>query len=150
MSHLRKRLLAPGVVSLMVIFLIVSATTKTAAAAPGNHLVPVDLTLDPQTNKVTAVPDSVPLHIGKDYAYWQFATGSPSFFFTIGIEDQTDPKKRKPKKKLPVPKCSGTGSARHCYSIVPISDHMGDQKYSITVTTPKGPVKTDPEVTIDP
>jgi hypothetical protein len=153
MSHLRKRFLAPGVsFFLLVVFLTVSAATKTAAAAPdeGNRVV-VELTLDPQTNKVTASPDPVALHYGKkDYADWQAAKGSAPFDFTIGMEDQTNPKKRKPAEKLPVPICSGTGPAKHCASIVPTADHTGDHKYSVTVTTKNGPVKTDPEVTIDP
>jgi len=153
MSHLRKRLLAPGVsFFLLVVFLIVSAESKTAAAAPdeGNRVV-VELTLDPQTNKVTASPDPVALHYGKkDYADWQVAKGSAPFEFTIAMEDQTNPKKRKPVKKLPDPICSGTGSAKHCASIVPTSAHVGDHKYSVTVKTANGPVKTDPEVTIDP
>jgi hypothetical protein len=154
MSHLRKRFLAPGVsFLLLVVFLIVSAASKTAAAAPdeGNRVV-VLLTLDPQTNKVTASPDPVALHYDKkDYADWQIAKESAAFEFTIGMEDQTDPKKRKPAKKLPDPTCSGTGSAKHCASIVPTSAHKGDHKYSVTVTTKNGSVvKTDPEVTIDP
>jgi hypothetical protein len=153
MSSLRKRLLIP-VVSFffLLVFLTVPAATKTAAAAPdeGNRVV-VELTLDPQTNKVTANPDPVALHYGKkDYADWQVAKGSAPFDFTIGMEDQTDPKKRKPAEKLPVPTCSGTGAAKHCASIVPTSAHKGDQKYSVTVKTANGPVKTDPEVTIDP
>jgi hypothetical protein len=153
MSHLKRRLLAPGIAFLLLaVFLIVSAAAKTAAAAPPQmHGVIVDLTLDPQTNKVTASPDPVPLHYGnRDFAYWQVAKASAPFEFTIGIEDQTNPTKRKPAKKLPNPICSGTGSAKHCASIVPTADHTGDQKYSVTVTTKDGPVKTDPEVTIDP
>ena len=153
MSHLGKRLLALGVsFSLLVVLLIASAETKTAAAAPaGDNRVVVELTLDPQTNKVTASPDPVALHYGnKEYADWQVAKGSASFDFTIGMEDQTDPNKRKPAKKLPVPVCSETGSAKHCASVVPTADHKGDHKYSVTVKTPNGPVKTDPQVTIDP
>ena len=153
MSHLRKRLLAPGVsFLLLVVFLIVSAESKTAAAAPDeSNRVVVLLTLDPQTNKVTASPDPVALHYGKkDYADWQVAKGSAPFEFTIAMEDQTNPNKRKPAKKLPDPLCSGTGSAKHCASIVPTADHKGDQKYSVTVKTKDGSVKTDPEVTIDP
>jgi hypothetical protein len=152
MSHLRKRLLAPGIsFFLLVVILIVSAETKTAAAAPAGNRVVVLLTLDPQTNKVTANPDPVALHYGKkDYADWQIDKGSAAFDFTIGMEDQTDPNKRKPAKKLPVPICSGKGAAKHCASIVPTADHTGDHKYSVTVKTPGGPVKTDPEVTIDP
>jgi hypothetical protein len=153
MSHRRKRLIAPGLsLFLLVVFLTASAVTKTAAAAPaGGNRVVVDLTLDPQTNKVTASPDPVALHYGKkDYADWQVAKGSAPFDFTIGMEDQTNPEKRKPAKKLPVPACSGKGAAKHCASIVPTADHKGDHKYSVTVKTPNGPVKTDPEVTIDP
>ena len=153
MSHLRKRLLAPGIwFFLLVVVVIVSAATKTAAAAPaGGNRVVVELTLDPQTNKVTANPDPAALHYEKkDYADWTIAKDSAPFDFTIGIEDQTNPEKRKPAKKLPVPTCSGKGAAKHCASIIPTSDHKGDQKYSVTVKTPNGPVKTDPEVTIDP
>lgn len=153
MSHRRKLLIAPGIsLFLLVVFLTASAATKTAAAADAeDNRVVVELTLDPQTNKVTASPDPVALHYGKkDYADWQVAKGTAPFDFTIGMEDQTNPKKRKPAKKLPVPICSGTGSAKHCASIVPTADHTGDHKYSVTVTTKNGPVKTDPEVTIDP
>jgi hypothetical protein len=152
MSHRRKRLIAPGIsLFLLVAFLTAFAVTKTAAQTPaGDNRVPVELTLDPQTNKVTAFPDPVPLHVGKEYARWRVAKGSQDFAFTIGMEDQTNPNKRKPAKKLPDPICSGTGSVRHCSSIVPTADHVGDQKYSVTVTTKNGPVKTDPEVTIDP
>jgi hypothetical protein len=153
MSHRRKRLLIPGISLFLVVgFLIVSAATKTAAAAPaGGNPVVVELTLDPQTSKVTASPDPVALHYGnKEYADWQVAQGSAPFDFTIGIEDQTNPDKRKPAKKLPVPTCTGKGAAKHCASIIPTSAHKGDQKYSVTVKTPSGPVKTDPEVTIDP
>lgn len=153
MSHRRNWLLAPGISSfLLVVFLTSSAATKTAAAAPaGGTAVVVELTLDPQTNRVTARPDPVALHYGKkEYADWQVAKGSAPFDFTIGIEDQTNPDKRKPAQKLPTPACSGTGAAKHCKSIVPTSAHKGDHKYSITVKTPNGPVKTDPEVTIDP
>jgi hypothetical protein len=153
MSHRRKLLIAPGIsLFLLVVFLTASAATKTAAAADaGDNRVVVELTLDPQTNKVTASPDPVALHYGKkEYAHWQVAKGTTDFNFTIGMEDQTNPKKRKPAKKLPVPICSGTGSAKHCASIVPTADHTGDHKYSVTVTTKNGSVKTDPEVTIDP
>ncbi len=153
MSHRRKHLIAPGIsLFLLVVFLTVSAVTKTAAQTPaGGNRVFVELTLDPQTNKVTASPDPVALHYGKqEYARWRVAKGSQDFAFTIGMEDQTDPKKRKPAQKLPDPICSGTGSVRHCASIVPTADHTGDHKYSVTVTTKNGPVKTDPEVTIDP
>jgi hypothetical protein len=153
MSHHKKRLLALGIsFFLLVVLLIASAETKTAAAAPaGGNRVVVELTLDPQTNKVTASPDPVALHYGnKEYAHWKVAEGKADFDFTIGIEDQTDPNKRKPAKKLPVPTCSGTGTAKNCASIVPTADHKGDHKYSVTVNTPNGPVKTDPQVTIDP
>jgi hypothetical protein len=153
MSHRRKRLPTPGVsLFLLVVLLTVSVSANMAAATPaeGNRVV-VELTLDPQTNKVTASPDPVALHYGnKDYADWQVAKGSAPFDFTIGMEDQKDPKKRKPAEKLPVPTCSGTGSSKHCASIIPTSAHKGDHKYSVTVKTPNGPVKTDPEVTIDP
>ena len=155
MLHRRKHLIAPGIsLFLLVVFLIASAVTKTATAAAadaGDNRVVVELTLDPQTNMVTASPDPVALHYGKkEFAHWQVAKGSKDFDFTIGMEDQTNPKKRKAAKKLPVPACSGTGPAKHCASIVPTPDHMGDHKYSVTVKTPNGPVKTDPEVTIDP
>jgi hypothetical protein len=151
MSHHRNRLFAPGVSLLLAALACLAVAVAVAAAPAGNNKVVVMLTLDPQTNKVTADPDPVALHYGnKDYADWQIAQGSAPFEFTIGIEDQTDPKKRKPAKKLPTPTCSGTGSAKHCVSIVPTSANVGDQKYSITVKTPSGPVKTDPEVTIDP
>ena len=103
--------------------------------------------IDAKTYKVTANPDPVPLHYkNKDYAEWEIDPAGADLDFTIGIEDQKDPKKRKPAKKLPTPNCSGTGAAKHCKSIIPTSAHEGNQKYSITV---KG-VKTDPEVTIDP
>jgi hypothetical protein len=152
MSHQGKRLLNP-VVSLLVFAtagLLTGVSKMTAEPAGGNKVL-VQLTLDPQTSKVTASPDPAVLHYShKDYAEWRIAEGSASFDFTIGIEDQTNPKKRKPAKKLPTPKCAETGAAKHCTSIVPTSSHKGDQKYSITVMTPKGPVKTDPEVTIDP
>lgn len=153
MSHRRKRLLAPGLAFILfVLVLAFSAGTKTAAAAPaGGNRVVVELTLDPQTYKVTANPDPVILYSAKkNYADWKVATGSPDFEFTIAIQDQTDPKKRKPGKKLPNPTCSGTGSAKHCASIAATSAHKGDHKYSVTVKTPNGPVTTDPEVTIDP
>jgi hypothetical protein len=153
MSHRRKRLLAPGVSFLvLVVFLTLSAVTRTAAGNPsGGQRVVVELTLDSQTNKVTANPDPVALHYGnKEYADWVIAKGSAPFEFTIGMEDQTDPNKRKPAQKLPLPTCSGAGAAKHCASIVPTSAHKGDHKYSVTVKTPSGPVKTDPEVTIDP
>jgi len=134
----------------VVLSLASPAPTRAQDAAKGNRVV-VELTLDPQTNKVTASPDPVALHYGnKDYADWQIAKGSAPFDFTIGMEDQKDPKKRKPAKKLPTPTCSGTGSSKHCASIVPTADHKGDQKYSVTVKTSSGAVKTDPEVTIDP
>lgn len=153
MSHRRKRLPAPGVsLFLLVVLLTMSVSARKAAAAPaeGNRVV-VELTLDPQTNKVTASPDPVALHYGnKDYADWQVAKGSAPFDFTIGIEDQDVPKERKPAEKLPVPACSGKGSSKHCASIIATSAHKGDHKYSVTVKTPTGPVKTDPVVTIDP
>jgi hypothetical protein len=153
MSHRRSWFLAPGIsFFLLVVFLTASAATKTVAAAPAEGTaVVVELTLDPQTSKVTASPDPVALHYEKkEYADWQIAKGSAPFDFTIGMEDQKDPAKRKPAKKLPAPACSGTGAGKHCKSIVPTSAHKGDHKYSITVKTPNGPVKTDPEVTIDP
>ncbi len=153
MSHRRKLLIAPGIsLFLLVVLLTASAATKTAAAAPaGDNRVVVELALDPQTNKVTASPAPVALLFGnREYALWQVAKGSADFDFTIGMEDQTNPKKRKPAKKLPVPACSGTGPEKHCASIVPTADHTGDHKYSVTVKTKNGPVKTDPEVTIDP
>jgi hypothetical protein len=153
MSHRKKRLLVPGVsLFVLVVFLTLSAVTRTAVGAPsGGQRVVVELTLDPQTNMVTASPDPVALHYGKkEYADWVIAKGSDPFAFTIGIEDQTNPDKRKPAKKLPLPTCTGAGAAKHCASIIPTSAHKGDQKYSVTVNTPSGPVKTDPEVTIDP
>lgn len=155
MSQRRNWLLVPGIsLFLLVVFLTASIATKTAsaeAAAAGGTAVVVELTLDPTTNKVTAKPDPAALHYDKkEYADWQIAKGSAPFDYTIGIEDQKDPKKRKPAKKLPTPACKGTGADKHCKSIVPTSANKGDQKYSITVKTPNGPVKTDPEVTIDP
>jgi hypothetical protein len=153
MSHMRERLIAPGIsLFLLVVFLTASAVTKTAAAAPaGRNRVVVELTLNPETNKVTASPDPVVLHSDKkDFAHWKVAKGSKPFDFKIGMEDQTDANKRKPSKKLPDPTCSGTGPARNCASIIATADLKGDHKYSVTVNTPKGPVKTDPEVTIDP
>ena len=150
MSHQGKRLLAPGASLLLLVLMCLMAGSSTMAT-PADNPVPVLLTLDPATNKVTAVPDPAPLHYdNRDYADWQIDPKSAPFDFTIGIEDQKDPKKRKPAKKLPTPMCSGTGAAKHCKSIVPTKDHTGDQKYSITVKTASGPVKTDPEVTIDP
>ena len=105
------------------------------------------LTIDSTTYKVTASPDPAALHYkNKEYVEWQIDPAGAALDFKIAFEDQTDPKKRKPAKKLPTPTCSGTGAAKHCKSIVPTSANEGDQKYSITV---KG-VKTDPEVTIDP
>jgi hypothetical protein len=152
MSHQGKRLLALAV-SLLVLAaagLMTGVSTMTAEPAGGNKVV-IQLTLDAATSKVTASPDPAVLHYNhKDYAEWQIAKGSAPFDFTIGIEDQKNPKKRKPAKKLPAPECADTGAAKHCTSIVPTSSHKGDQKYSVTVNTPKGPVKTDPEVTIDP
>lgn|SRR5262249_33023303 len=153
MSHRRNRLLAPGIsLFLLVVFLTASAATKTAAEeAAKDTPVVIELTLDPQTNKVTAKPDPAALHYDKkEYADWQIAKGTAPFDYTIGIEDQKDPKKRKPSKKLPTPTCKGTGADKHCKSIVPTSAYKGDQKYSITVKTANGTVKTDPEVTIDP
>ena len=153
MSHPRKRFIAPGIsLFLLVVLLTASAVTKTAAAAPaGGNRVVVELKLNPETNMVTASPDPVILRSEKkDFAHWKVAKGSPNFDFTIGIEDQTDPKKRKPAKKLPDPTCSGAGPAKNCASIIATPDFKGDHKYSVTVKTPKGPVKTDPEVTIDP
>ena len=153
MSHHRKRLLAPGIsLFLLVVFLTASAAMKTAAAAPaGGNRVVVELKLNPETNKVTASPDPVVLYSAKkDYVDWVVAKASKDFDFTIGMEDQTDPKKRKPATKLPAPTCSGKGSAKHCASIVATSAHKGDHKYSVTVKTASGPVKTDPEVDIDP
>ena len=104
MSHRNKRLLAPGVsIFALVVLLAVSATANRAAAAPapGNPVI-VELTLDPDTNKVTASPDPVALHYGnKEYADWKIAKGSAAFEFTIGMEDQTDPNKRKPAHAKP-------------------------------------------------
>jgi hypothetical protein len=149
MSHHGRRFLSRDVPLLLVFFCLTAASNAQAPAAtpaPGNK-VPVMLTIDAKTYKVTASPDPVPLHHkNKDYAEWQIDPAGADLDFTIGIEDQKDPKKRKPAKKLPTPNCSGTGAERRCKSIIPTSAHEGDQKYSITV---KG-VKTDPEVTIDP
>ena len=153
MSHYRNWLRAPGIlVFLLAVLLVTAAVVKAQAPAPTvTTRVVIELTMDPQTYKVTANPDPAALHYSqKQYADWVVAKGATAFDFTIGIEDQTKPDKRKPAKKLPVPKCSGTGAAKHCQSIVPTADHKGDQKYSITVKGPSGPVKTDPEVTIDP
>ena len=153
MSHRRKWHLVSGLsLFTLVVLLTVSAPANRAAAEPaGGNRVVVELTLDPQTYKVTASPDPVALHYGKkDYANWQIAKGSAPFDFTIAMEDQTDPNKRKPAKKLPNPACSGKGASRHCASIVATEAYKGDQKYSVTVKSPSGAVKTDPEVTIDP
>src|SRR5262245_15950415 len=96
MSQRRNWLLAPGIsLFLLVVFLTVSAATKTASAqaqSAGGTAVAISLTLDPQTNKVTASPDPAALHYDKkEYADWQIAKGSAPFDFTIGMEDQTDP-----------------------------------------------------------
>ncbi len=134
---------------MLVFFCLTAASNaQTPAATPTpDNKVPVMLTIDPKTYKVTASPDPVPLHYkNKEYAEWQIDPAGADLNFTIAIEDQKDPKKRKPAKKLPTPNCSGTGAAKHCKSIIPTSAHEGDQKYSITVNG----VKTDPEVTIDP
>lgn len=150
MSHHGRRFLSRDVPLLLLVFFCLAAASdaQTPAATPTpDNKVPVMLTIDPKTYKVTASPDPVPLHYeNKDYAEWQIDPAGAALDFTIGIEDQKDPKKRKPSKKLPTPKCSGTGAEKHCKSIIPTKAHEGDQKYSITV---KG-VKTDPEVTIDP
>ena len=153
MSHRRNWLIAPVIpVFLLAVLLTVAAVAKAQSPAPASDpRVVIELTLDPQTYKVTASPDPAALHYSKkEYADWVVAKGSAPFDFTIGIEDQKDPKKRKPSKKLPAPTCTGSGAEKHCKSIVPTSAHKGDQKYSITVKAPSGPVKTDPEVTIDP
>ena len=150
MSHRATRFLSRDVPLLLLVFFCLTAAsnaqTPAATAAPDNK-VPVMLTIDSKTYKVTASPDPVPLHYkNKEYADWQIDPAGADLNFTIAIEDQKDPKKRKPAKKLPTPNCSGTGAAKHCKSIIPTSAHEGDQKYSITVNG----VKTDPEVTIDP
>src|SRR6266498_2923791 len=137
MSHRATRFLSREVPLLLLVFFCLTAASnaQTPAATP---------TPD---NKVPASPDPVPLHYkNKEYAEWQIDPAGADLNFTIAIEDQKDPKKRKPAKKLPTPNCSGTGAAKHCKSIIPTSAHEGDQKYSITVNG----VKTDPEVTIDP
>src|SRR5580765_3819554 len=58
MSQRRNWLLVPGIsLFLLVVFLTASIATKTASAeAAGGTAVVVELTLDPQTNKVTAKP----------------------------------------------------------------------------------------------
>ncbi len=150
MSYRGRRFLSRDVPLLLLVFFCLTAVSAaqapTATPMPDNK-VPVMLTIDPKTYKVTASPDPVILHHKhRDYAEWEIDPAGAALEFTISIEDQKDPNKRKPTRKLPTPKCSGTGAARHCKSIIPTSAHEGDQKYSITV---KG-VKTDPEVTIDP
>src|SRR5215475_14247307 len=101
MFHRRNWLLAPGIsFFLLVVFLTASTATRTASAqeATGTPVV-IELTLDPQTYKVTANPDPAALHYGdnkKEYADWQIAKASAPFDYTIGIEDQKDPNKRKP------------------------------------------------------
>lgn len=151
MSHHGKRFLAPATVLCVLVVTCVLARSSGMSAAPAGNRVIVQLTLDPATNKVTASPDPAALHYSNgDYADWQVAPASAPFDFTIGFEDQTKPGKRKPAQKLPSPGCSGTGRGKHCSSIVPTAAHKGDQKYSVTVQTASGPVKTDPEVSIDP
>jgi hypothetical protein len=150
MSHHGRRFLSRGVPLLLLVFFCLTAASnaQTPAATPTpDNKVSVMLTIDPKTYKVTASPDPVPLHYkNKEYAEWQVDPAGADLNFTIAFEDQKDPKKRKPAKKLPTPNCSGTGAAKRCKSIIPTSAHEGDQKYSVTVNG----VKTDPEVTIDP
>jgi hypothetical protein len=150
MSHHGRRFLSRDVPLLLLVFFCLTAASdaQTPAATPTpDNKVPVKLTIDPKTFQVTASPDPVALHFeNREYAEWRIDPAGAALDFTIGIEDQKDPKKRKPAKKLPTPKCSGTGAEKHCKSIIPTKAHKGDQKYSVTVNG----VKTDPEVTIDP
>ena len=122
MSHRKKRLLVPGVsLFVLVVFLTLSAVTRTAVGAPsGGQRVVVELTLDSQTNMVKASPDPVALHYGnKEYADWVVAKGSAPFEFTIGIEDQTNRTRgSRPRNAHPL---LSAGAAKHCASIIPTS-----------------------------
>src|SRR5262249_33985135 len=90
MYQRRNWLLVPGVsIFLLVVSLRGPTATKTASAqaqvqSAGGTAVAISLTLDPQTNKVTASPDPAALHYDKmEYADWQIAKGSAPFDFTI-------------------------------------------------------------------
>src|SRR6266545_6686620 len=131
MSHHGRRSLSRGAPLLLLVFFCLTAASnaQTPAATPTpDNKVPVMLTIDPTTYKVTASPDPVPLHYkNKDYAEWQIDPAGAALDFTIAIEDQKDPKKRKPAKKLPTPNCSGTGAAKQCKSIIPTSLTRGPE-----------------------
>ena len=112
-----------------------------AAANP----VMVWLTLDPTTNKVTAEPNSAPLHYkNHDFALWKIKSTSKDFDFDIEF---------KPPSNIPKPVCSGTGMGRNCRSIVVTMGNAEPRthQYKIIVHVPgNGDVITDPEVTVDP
>src|SRR6266498_1253564 len=150
MPHHATRFLSRDVPLLLLVFFCLTAASnaQTPAATPTpDNKVPVMLTIDSKTYKVTASPDPVPLHYkNKEYAEWQIDPAGADLNFTIAIEHQKDPKKRKPAKKLPTPNCSGTGAAKHCKSIIPTSLTRGTRS---TASRSMG-MKTNPEVTIDP